>query len=442
MKEVNEESKAENLNIEKMDSNKREYDNLSTLSFSSYESIDKEKLELMGQYTCDECPLIPKIISYDPNTRKIIIKCPQHGQKSLDINTYLVNSLNYNPNNWKCTDCEKIQRDEKERFKYCQCKNIYCSEHYELHKKDDEEKHKYYIDSDVFYTKCKNHESHFNEINKGFCTHCNKHYCSKCEEEHQNHSSNKIDLSDIITEKKNIEKIRESNKKYRGFISYYESLIRLNNLIIYSFDNYKNNYYNLDNINTILNKSESSVQITSTSEEIVPEEYMKKFIESFDSETNILEINNKTRKMEDYDLEILSKIQLNNLKMLVLEDNSIANIKCLQKETFQNLLILNLNSNAIEDISVLENVPFNKKLQALFLKNNNIKNISIFGKKIFDSLRELDLRFNKIVDIKVFESLDEKLENLQCLYITDNEYNKSESSEAIEKIKKLLDYEY
>ena len=440
MDEKKEESKPENLEIEKIDPNKKEFDNLSTLSFSSYESIDKEKLELMGQYTCDECPLIPKIISYDPNTRKIVIKCEQHGQKSLDINTYIVNSLNYNPKNWKCTDCEKIQRDEKERFKYCQCKNIYCSEHFDLHKKNDEEKHKYYIDSDVFYTKCKNHESHFDEINKGFCTHCNKHYCAKCEEEHQNHSSSKIDLNDIITEKKNIEKIKESNKKYRGFISYYESLIRLNNLIIYSFENYKNNYYNLDNINTILNKSESSAQITSTSIEIVPEEHMKKFIESFDSEANILEINNKTRKMTDDDLRILSRIQLNNLKMLVLEDNSIANISYLNNNTFQNLIILNLNSNAIDDISVLENVPFNKNLQALFLKNNNIKNISIFGKEIFESLRELDLRSNQIEDIKVFESWDKNLKNLQCLYLTDNKYNKDESTES--KIKELLDYEY
>ena len=36
---------------------------LSFLSFSSYDSLDNINLENMGQYTCDECSQIPKIIS-------------------------------------------------------------------------------------------------------------------------------------------------------------------------------------------------------------------------------------------------------------------------------------------------------------------------------------------------------------------------------------------
>ena len=36
---------------------------LSALSFSSYDSIDNIKLDKMGQYTCNKCSEIPKIIS-------------------------------------------------------------------------------------------------------------------------------------------------------------------------------------------------------------------------------------------------------------------------------------------------------------------------------------------------------------------------------------------
>ena len=49
-----------------------------------------------------------------------------------------------------------------------------------------------------------------------------------------------------------IEEIKKVNKEYRKIISYYEGLIRLNNLIIYSYKNYRDNYYNLFNMNTII----------------------------------------------------------------------------------------------------------------------------------------------------------------------------------------------
>lgn len=444
-------SKAENLKLEDMEKSgteNTEEDNLSNLSFSSYDSIEKEKLIAMGQYTCDECPLIPKIINFNSNTRTILIKCEKHGQKTLDINNYVSNSLNYNTNNWKCHDCDKIQRNEKEKFRYCQCKNIFCKTCYEIHSRN--ENHECNIESNVFYTRCKKNESHFNNINQGFCFDCNEHYCKSCEEEHTHHS-NKKELNEMTMETKNIERIMELNRKYRGLISYYESLIRLNNLVIYSFQNYKNNYYNLNNISTILNnvdrdkqiESSSSIEsrvIVSSESNVTPEQYMKKFTEEkLDEETIKIEIDNKL--FNDNDLRIFSQISLDNLKMLVLENNSIYDIKCLQNCKFENLIILNLNNNAITDISHLENVKFNKKLQALFLKNNNIKDISVFGKKVFESLREIDLRDNNIEDISVFASWKENLKDLQCLYLTNNKYNKEKCKETIKEMDDLLDKE-
>ena len=87
-----------------------EDDNLSVLSVTSTDSIDDEKFKLKGQYTCDECPLIPKIISTDVRTRTINLKCELHGLKTIDINSYINNSMNFNTLNWKCSKCKNIQR--------------------------------------------------------------------------------------------------------------------------------------------------------------------------------------------------------------------------------------------------------------------------------------------------------------------------------------------
>ena len=68
-------------------------DNISQLSYSSFDSIDKEKLSKLGQYTCDECPLIPKIINTDISTKTITFKCEIHGQKTMDIKSYVCRAL-------------------------------------------------------------------------------------------------------------------------------------------------------------------------------------------------------------------------------------------------------------------------------------------------------------------------------------------------------------
>ena len=44
-----------------------------------------------------------------------------------------------------------------------------------------------------------------------------------------------------------IEKIKNLNREYRSLITYYESLIRLNNLIIHSYEKNRGNYCNLYN---------------------------------------------------------------------------------------------------------------------------------------------------------------------------------------------------
>jgi len=425
-----------------------EDDNLSVLSISSTDSIDDEKFKLKGQYTCDECPLIPKIISTDVRTRTINLKCELHGLKTIDINSYINNSMNFNTLNWKCSKCKNIQRKFlKMKFKYCECGQVFCGSCFTIHEQNDG--HKFSIDSDSFDLKCKKSKEHFKESYIGYCFECKVQFCYKCQEDHRWHEHTEI--NNMMMEESDIKKIKELNRQYKGLISYYKNLIRLNELIIDSYYNCKNNYYNLNNINTIIKNYDRNKIIDPLNEienrAIIPGDnntnlktFMKELYKlDLKDEDNKIEINNKY--FNNYDLKILTQIPLNNIKLLILENNAISKIDCLVHSKLNNLLILNLNNNAISDISILEKVKFDG-IQAIFLRSNAIKDISVFSKKKFESLRQLDLRNNIIDDIKLFENWKDNMENLQSLYLSYNPYDKSKFESAIEKIKEIIEREY
>ena len=442
-----ENTKNENKEVDLDQNYDEDENNLSELSLSSYNSIDNIKLDKMGQYTCDQCSEIPKIINTDIKKKTILIKCKNHGLKELDFKNYLYNALNYNSKNWKCSKCDTIQRNVKESFLYCECGSIFCDKCFEIHKI---ENHKYSIESDKYDLRCKKKNDHYDNPYKGYCFECHEHFCTKCEEEHNLHTTTTINSMHIET--KEIDKIKKLNKEYRSLISYYESLIKLNNLIIYSYENYRDNYYNLYNINKIINNYERNEIIEPLNDIdnkiIIPGDkncnlytYMNSLykLQLKEEETESVEINNKF--FDNYDLKVFTQIPLKNLHLLILENNGISKIDCLEKADFPDLVILNLNNNAISDISVLEKVKF-VEFQALLLRNNNIKDISVFGKVKFDVLREIDLRDNKIEDIEVIEKA--KLELLQCLYLTNNKFdiNNQKFKGAKERIDKLIEYEY
>ena len=102
----------------------------------------------MGQYTCNECREIPKIISSNIGKKSILIKCKNHGQKELNLKDYIINSLKFNPSNWKCTKCENIQKRTKALFKHCECGFAYCEYGYKIHTKNENLNS---IDNDKYY---------------------------------------------------------------------------------------------------------------------------------------------------------------------------------------------------------------------------------------------------------------------------------------------------
>lgn len=424
-------------------------DNLSILSNSSFDSIDEMKLEKLAQYTCDECSSIPKIINIDSKSKTITIQCENHGIKTLNINTYLSNCLNYTINNWKCSTCDKVQRNNPEKFHFCQCGSAFCEQCIKMHQR--EKGHKSTMESDKFYKrcKCKKTQNLFDEDFIGYCHECHVHFCKKCKDDHKWHEQ--IALSDLFVEKEEIKKIEELNKEYKKLINFYESLIRLNKLIMYSYEKNKYNYYNLSNIKTIINNYDREEIVKSLNDfenkTIIPGEnnsnlynYMKKFHKyEMKEDTQRAEILDKY--FNNFDLSVLAQMPLKQLRLLNLSNNSISQINYLQNCNLKNLVILNLNNNAIRDISIFENLKCNG-IQALFLKNNGIKDISVFGKKKFTSLRQLDLRNNVIEDIIVFGSWDNYLKDLQSLLIAGNPFDPKNFQSTIEKIKQIMENEY
>ena len=363
----------------------------------------------------------------------------------MDIKSYVCRALNYNTNSWTCASCRKVQRDIDDKFVLCcDCGAVYCEGDMKIHQK--KENHKNLIYSDKFLQKC---EKHCQENYVGYCFECKINFCEKCEKTDKTHKWHETtELSEMTLSESEIAKIENINKEYKRLISYYEGLIKVNELIIDSFRKSPKNYYNCYNFNSAINvcnrnKLMDEAKISNASEDssnLIT--YMNKLYP--DSNLNIKiesdKITYNNKNFNNDDLKIMAQIPFRNLRFLSLENNSISRIDCLEHNNFENLIILNLNNNGIEDISILENVKFLDSIQALFLRSNAIKDISIFKKCKFPSLRQLDLRNNVIEDLLPFEKMNENLENLQSLLLKGNKYDKKKFDTVIAAIEKLADY--
>ena len=167
---------------------------------------------------------------------------------------------------------------------------------------------------------------------------------------------------------------------------------------------------------------------------------IKHFNEKFNlgiKPNNLKEINIPMCNIGNEGLELLSKIEIKDLKKLVLEKNNITNINALEKSNFVNLEKLYLNNNQISDITVLQKVKF-EKLENLYLSENEISDINVLEKVNFPLLKKLKLDKNKITDINVLSKV--KFEKLELLYLGNNDITDISVFEKVNfKGLKLLD---
>lgn len=148
---------------------------------------------------------------------------------------------------------------------------------------------------------------------------------------------------------------------------------------------------------------------------------LSKFNSKYNTEIseNTKELDVLSKKIGDEGLKILCSVKFKKLDQLLLEENNIQNIDCLQKNHFgKDLIALDLSTNKISNIEPLAKVVF-PNLHHLFLNSNQISSIDIFAKVNFPALKELNLSANKITSIQILESV--KFPQLKQLDLSKNQ---------------------
>lgn len=377
-------------------------------------------------YTCPKCSLAPKIISLYRNT--IQLECPTHGHMSIDLDAFMEESSKRIYLNQTCGICNKSkQKDDQNIFKYCyDCDKVICYQCINTHQKNFES-HIKLIPADLYTSKCHIHKG---EDYQEFCFNCNKNICKLCFEEHQGHDKEKLegldedimegDLPLIEARKQFLEVVRnkiiEEAREVNNCIKFYD-------LIINTKKKYGNNAFHTQNIETVRRDLDSQYEYRDKKKDIAEltavidglkkldqvrdkllEEFNKKYSTNIKKDDTKIDLSGKNLKNED--LRNFCRINLENIKELIISKNDITSIKGLYEANLDNLEILKANGNRINSVEIL---PFLKchKLKELHLNDNKLCNIESLGKmQDFKALELLDVSSN---------FFDQKLESNQKL---------------------------
>ena len=485
---------------------KKEEKHISNDSSDSENEKPSKDIFPKDSYVCPQCSLAPKFVSI--NEENVKIKCQTHGVLTIPIQKYLTDMSANSYINFICDICKKncqkgFLGNKDKIFRYCyDCKKKICFQCLAEHKSLE---HKNIYPVNKLNDKC---EKHNGEDYTLYCHDCHKNICIKCnsEEEHKTHKKELLeDIEPSREEIKNAKKKREDLVKAKNEIQ--KQLDNMNNIIflydniINTFQEHKNNYYHIENLNELLeiiklrDKDKEIEDYKRQIEDLLSRDdlqnnYLSKLNSKYNTELTEQDIETgeeiclNCKNIDDEGLKLLSQINFKSIKVLHLSDNNITNIEplatapfrqlkelylfgnnitnidILQSFPFKTLEKLSLGGNNIEDISVFSKVPF-RKLKVLELWENNISNIDVLTEVPFRRLRELSLSNNKISDLKALEKVSlrrlEKLslhdnlisnidvlteiqfKRVQRMYFENNkvDYNLEHNKKVIEELKKI-----
>ena len=383
-------------------------------------------------YTCPQCSLAPKIINLYRN--KVLLECPTHGLQSIDLDIFMESSSKRVYSNQTCGICNIAkQNSDQNIFKYCyDCDKVICYQCINTHQKNFE-KHDKLIPADLYTSKCHIHKG---EDYQEFCYTCNKNICSKCFEEHQSHEKEKLkdldadilegDVAIIDARKQFLETVREKMIKQMKEVN---DCIKFYDLILKTQKKFGNNGYYIQNVETVARDLDSQYEYIDKNKRIeelkncvndwkkidqvrdkLLEEFNKKYNTSIKKDDTKIDLTGKNIKTEG--LKEFCRINLSNIKELIISKNDITSLKSLYETNLDNLEILKADENRIVSIEIL---PFLKcfKLKELYLNDNKLCNIESLGQlpSDFKNLELIDLR-NNFFDKKM-ESSEKLIKELQ-----------------------------
>ena len=383
-------------------------------------------------YTCPQCSLAPKIINLYRN--KVILECPTHGLQSIDLDIFMESSSKRVYSNQTCGICNIAkQNSDQNIFKYCyDCDKVICYQCINTHQKNFE-KHDKLIPANLYTSKCHIHKG---EDYQEFCYTCNKNICSKCFEEHQSHEKEKLkdldadilegDVAIIDARKQFLETVREKMIKQMKEVN---DCIKFYDLILKTQKKFGNNGYYIQNVETVARDLDSQYEYIDKNKRIeelkncvndwkkidqvrdkLLEEFNKKYNTSIKKDDTKIDLTGKNIKTEG--LKEFCRINLSNIKELIISKNDITSLKSLYETNLDNLEILKADENRIVSIEIL---PFLKcfKLKELYLNDNKLCNIESLGQlpSDFKNLELIDLR-NNFFDKKM-ESSEKLIKELQ-----------------------------
>ncbi len=390
-------------------------------------------------YTCPQCSLAPKIINLYRN--KVLLECPTHGLQSIDLDIFMESSSKRVYSNQTCGICNIAkQNSDQNIFKYCyDCDKVICYQCINTHQKNFE-KHDKLIPADLYTSKCHIHKG---EDYQEFCYTCNKNICSKCFEEHQSHEKEKLkdldadilegDVAIIDARKQFLETVREKMIKQMKEVN---DCIKFYDLILKTQKKFGNNGYYIQNVETVARDLDSQYEYIDKNKRIeelkncvndwkkidqvrdkLLEEFNKKYNTSIKKDDTKIDLTGKNIKTEG--LKEFCRINLSNIKELIISKNDITSLKSLYETNLDNLEILKADENRIVSIEIL---PFLKcfKLKELYLNNNKLCNIESLGQlpSDFKNLELIDLRnnfFDKKMESseKLIKELQQKVKNIK-----------------------------
>ena len=366
-------------------------------------------------YNCPKCSETPKILSLYRNS--VQLECPTHGKISIEISDYLNEMLKYSYFTQTCNICNKNnqQNNPKNIFKYCpDCNIIICDNCINSHNIKFPT-HSNLILSKELPIKCKIH--HGNNYTE-YCYTCKKNICDQCIDAHKEHDRESLnemdedivsnDISLIEYRKQLLIQVKDNLLKE---IKELDDMINFNDLIVNTKKILPQNAYHVQNINIVardldsqyvyINKNKQIEELQKQLNDLITLDQVRdKYINEFNNKyfTNIkkddVEIDLSGKNIKDDGLKLLSKINFDNLKNLILSNNDLTSFKCLMNSTFTKLEILKLDNNRINSIEVL---PYLKcfTLKEIHLNNNKLCNIDSLGKLLdFNNLELIDIRDN------------------------------------------------